>query len=438
MNKTVNQRLSPRKKKKKNNKGIALLIAIFSLGLLAFFDMEVSYETKVEYIVASQKINRLRSYYAAKAGVELSLLRILLYKKAIAQYGEQLGENKSMLDPIWNFPFAWPPSKFIPKEDVTTVTYETIKAVEKESLMDATYITQIETEGGKIDINDLGSDIKSLRESTKQQLLKIFKLEIENNEKFQEKWRNTDFNELINNITDWIDEDEESLNGGNEKQFYQEFIKEYKAEEVIPPNKPFKTIEELHMVAGMKDDFYTLLKNRITVFGVKGINVNFADKDMLKSLDEQIDDEVVKEILKRRSSPELGGPFKNEEDFETFLDTFINVEKFNEGGIPLFFDNPYNFRIVSIGEFAKATSEITVVTYDVENLVGRLADYLDKQDEENTKDSGEEQNQEQDKEKEDKNANNEQTNQQDKKNDKSKEKKPIPSGRPRIVLWQEK
>ena len=421
----------------RTNKGVALLIAIFSIGLMSFFAMEVSYDTNVEYIVASQKINRLRAHYAAKAGVELSLLRILLYKKAMASFGEQLGENKAMLDPIWNFPFAWPPSNFIPRDNVTTITYETILSAEKEAAMRATYITSIESEGGKIDINDLGSNIKALRESTRQQILKIFQMEVENNDEFESRWRNTNFEELINNITDWIDEDSESLNGGDERSYYQEILKDYNSE-MIPPNQPFKTLEELHMVSGMKDDFYELLKPRITVYGVKGININFASKDILKSLDVRIDDKVADEIIKRRNTPEDGGPFRNEEDFTNFLSTLINIDNFNEGGIPFFFDNPFNFRIVSTGEFAKATREITVITYDVENLVGRLADYLDKQEEEEkggsstatTTDgqasgspSGQQDNPDPNKTAQDKTQ---------------KQSVPIPRGRPRIVLWQEK
>ena len=420
------------------------MIAIFSMGLLTFFAMEVSYETNVEYVISSQKVNRLKAYYAAKSGAELSLLRILLYKKAVASFGDQLGENKSMLDPIWNFPFAWPPTKFIPKDDVTAITFDSLKKVEGESSMQATYITSIESEGGKIDINDLGSDIKALRESTKAQILKIFNMEVEYNDEFEAKWRNTNFEELLNNITDWIDENDESLNGGGEKSYYRDFLKDNPTE-FIPPNRPLQSVDELHMVAGMKDDFYNLLKNRITVFGVKGININFANKDILMSLDEQIDEEVAKEIIRRRNTPEEGGLFKNEDDFLSFLDikTSINTAEFNKGGIPLFFDNPYNFRIRSTGEFAKSTREIEVVTYDVENLVGRMADYLDKQDEEESGGSyGDESSGEgagEDSSGDGAKKENETTgNDTSEKKDSDKNKKAIPKGRPRIVLWEEK
>jgi general secretion pathway protein K len=418
--------------------GVALLIAIFSLGLLSFFAMEVSYETNVEYVLASQKINRLRAYYAAKSGVELSLLRILLYKKAVATFGDQLGANKAMLDPIWSFPFAWPPSNFIPKDEVTTITYDSVKAAEKDSLMSATYITQIDNESGKIDINDLGSDIKELREQTKQQILKIFAIEIESNNVFEEKYRNFEFEELLNNITDWIDENDTRVVGGNERGIYQDFLKD-NTTEFIPPNQPLKTLEELHMVFGMKDDIFNLLKDRVTVFGVKGININFANKNMLKSLDIQITDQIADEIIKRRSSPELGGPFASEDDFLQFLSTWIRADKFNEGGIPLLFDSAYNFKITSTGEFARSVREISVITYDVDTLVSRMITLLDKQDadekgpedpadndknDDGIPDKDPADSADPDKKKPDPSAAN--------------KKKNIPQGRPRVVMWSEK
>jgi general secretion pathway protein K len=62
------------------------MMAIFATSLMIFLAVEVSYDTSVEYLVASQQVNRLKAYYAAKAGVEMSLLRILIYKKAMAQF----------------------------------------------------------------------------------------------------------------------------------------------------------------------------------------------------------------------------------------------------------------------------------------------------------------------------------------------------------------
>src|ERR1035437_6935027 len=63
----------------KSEKGVALLIALFAMTLMTFIAVEVSYDTSVDYVVAAQQVNRVRAYYAAKSGIEISLLRIMLY-----------------------------------------------------------------------------------------------------------------------------------------------------------------------------------------------------------------------------------------------------------------------------------------------------------------------------------------------------------------------
>ena len=81
------------------------MIALFAMTLMTFIAVEVTYDTSVDYVVAAQQVSRIKAYYAAKSGIEMSLLRIMLYKQAMATLGDTLGANKSMLDPIWNFPF---------------------------------------------------------------------------------------------------------------------------------------------------------------------------------------------------------------------------------------------------------------------------------------------------------------------------------------------
>jgi general secretion pathway protein K len=190
----------------RSQSGVALLIALFAMTLLTFVAVEVSYDTSVDYLVASQQVNRIKAYYAAKSGVELSLLRISLYKQVVATMGEQLGGNVSMLDPIWNFPFSWPPS-LAGATKMTSVDKELIQDVVKESLMTAQYATTIVPESGAIDINDLGSPVKKFSEAMVQRVLKIFQTENERNRDFRDKHSDTNFNELVNNIADYIDED---------------------------------------------------------------------------------------------------------------------------------------------------------------------------------------------------------------------------------------
>ena len=100
------------------------------------------------------------------------------------------------------------------------------------------------------------------------------------------------------------------------------------------------------------NDFFNLLKDKITIYGVKGININSAEKDVLESLDAQITEEVLNAILERRDNPEKGGPFKSSEDFLSFLEgEDVNTEEFNKDGIPLLFGTEHNFVIKSVGTY---------------------------------------------------------------------------------------
>lgn len=360
--------------------GMALLIALFALTLMGIVISEVTYDTSVDYVVANHQVNRVKAYYAAKAGVELSLLRIMLYKQAVVAFGDSLGGNRGMLDPIWSFPFMWPPTG-MGGDKMTEVDKSNLKDIVKESFMQAQYAVSISPEGGKLDINDLGSSVKVLKQSMIKQVVKIFQSEVEHNEEFSKKYRGFNFEEIANNIADYIDEDKVGLNGGDESAPYRDF-NEPGIE--MPPNRALRTVDELHMVGGMTDEFYNILAPRMTVYGTKGVNVNFADKQTLMALDPSVTEEAVTKAISRRSNPKEGGPFKNEQDFLGFLSAYnVNVKAIQESKVPLLFDIEFNFRISSTGVSQNVKREIMVVTYDFPNLANRFAEMLDKQDKEN-------------------------------------------------------
>ncbi len=364
----------------RSQKGVALLIALFAMVLMTFIAVEVSYDTSVDYVVAAQQVNRIKAYYAAKSGIEISMLRIMLYKQAMAALGDTLGEKKSMLDPIWSFPFMWPPSASAPGGGKSTeVDKDMLKEAVAESLMQGQqYTTTISPEGGKLDINDLGSPLKSLKESMIKQVLMIYQNELKNNENFQRKYASFRFEELVNNIADYVDEDKVSLNGGDETSQYRD-LEEKDIE--MPPNRPFRTLDELHQVALMNDDFYNLLAPRVTVFGTKGVNINYAGADLLIALDPTMTEEIVGKVIARRNDPKLGGPFKDDKDFFGFVQGYgVNTKAIEASKIPLLFDVEFNFRVVSTGLAGNVRREITAITYDYLNLTGRLADMMDEQD----------------------------------------------------------
>lgn len=396
-----------------NNRGIALMLAISCLMLIMYFANEVSYDSNVEYLVNSQGLNRIKAYYAAKSGMQLSLLRIKIYQQAQSKFGAQLG-NSPLLDQIWKFPFAWPLP--IPAE-LSAIDKDNFKKLTKESSMDASYIATIEDEGSKIDLNDLNSPSKVLRESTKNQLINIFAQKKKDDEEFANKYGNENFEELVNSIADWMSSKAESLNGGDKKSKYADLNSESQSE-YYPPNRSFRTLAELHMVAGMNDDFFILLEPRITIYGMKGINPNLATKEVLKSLDPAMTDEAVAEIIKRRDNEDEGGPFKCDQnggssDFWNFVQQRGVRVMGKPEEIPMTCDTVMNFKIRATGEFASATREITAIVMDLNKTAAKVKSFMDKEKQQ-------------------------QQQQQQSQQQQQQQKDTVAKGPPRIVYWNER
>lgn len=357
----------------KDESGAALMMAIFTVTMLMVIATEIMYQTNVELVVSSQQINQLKAHYAAKAGVEISLLRIHIFRKAASMLGGKVPSG--MLDPIWRMPFSWPP---ILPEDTSAVDRDQIASAVKQSAMQAQYFATIDPEGGLIDINDLSSPSKVIADATKEQLLQMFKGRLEGDEDFAERYRGFEFEKLVNNIIDWVDEDKVSLNGGDEAGQYPD-----RPTELIPPNAPFMTVDELHMVALMDDDLFEMLKNRVTVYGAKAINPNYASKEILMSLHPGITEENANKIIEERSKPERnqGGGFKDEQEFVSFLNGLgIQGNPFRDDKnnvlVPLIFEEESNFRIRSTGRAGRFEKTITAIVFDFDRVKGRLKTFV--------------------------------------------------------------
>jgi general secretion pathway protein K len=414
-----------------NQKGVALLTALFAVIIISYLAVEISYEAGIEYRLAKNRVDELKAHYAAKAGAEISLLRIGIYKQATAQYGDSLPDPK-LLDMIWSFPFAWPPAA---TEESSIATKEEISAILEDTMQDTQWATQIQPEGNKMDINDLNSPVEALRKALRDKLITILTNRLNQEDEWAERNENLEVETIVNNITDWIDSDSESLNGGNESRLYQDLTPENSSVE-LPPNRDLKTIEELHMIAGITDDIYDVIAPQVTIYGVKGVNVNYAEKDLIRAIDLQITSEIADQIITRRQDPDLG-PFKDLEDFENFIKGLgVDTNNYNESQLPLRFKKEYNFRISSTGLFGNRTKEITAIVYDFTNAKAEVTKLLE--DQLKADEPGEEEAGEDDKEGEDdKGDSGGQPSKTPGKADDKKKTETYDKGRPRILYWKE-
>lgn len=408
------------KKALRTNSGIALLTAITALSLMTYIAMEVTYDTQVEYVINSQHLNRIKAYYAARSGVDISLLRIKIYQTVQQKLGKSLPAN-GMLEQIWQFPLMWP---LVMPEGLNAVDTDIIKDKTKESMLDSSFITSISDEGAKIDLSNLVSPAEALREITKKQILTLFENKVKNDEDFARNYSGFRFETLVNNIADWMSSKNESLNGGDKKSAYRD-----RGTQDYPPNRNFRTIQELRLVAGMTDEFFQILEPQVTIYGIRGINPNTANKDVLMSIDPTITKEIAEEVIKHRQDPQ-GGTFKDANSFFDFLEQKGARLSINKEDFPIVTESLSSFKIQSIGEYNGSKREVEVVTLDIAKVAERVGTIQSKVDEKANPTAENDPNKPKTGNTVD--ANNPAANNQ--KNNTAT----IPKGAPRIVYWNEK
>ena len=393
-----------------------------SLLLMVFIAAELAKDSAIEYVVNTQELKKLKAYYAAKNSLEVALLRVKIFQSASRL---PLPDGfKSQLDQLWQFPLEWP----LPIAALSTgLAKEEMEETTKEALFDGAFIQQIMDEGSKFDINDLASPSKSLREVSKKQILTIFQSKIESDEQFRQNYQNFRLEELVNRIQDWMSEKNTSDNGGDKRDPFRGLGEGY------PPNRGFRTIDELRLVPGMTEEFYQLLAPQITIYGMKAINPNTANEKVLKSLDAGITNEAIKEAIERRSDPDKGGPFKGDtkacrEDFKSFIisrGSRVKDEDFDK--IPFICDKVTSFRIRAEGRSSSQPGAvkfvITAVIMDASRAAAQIKSFLKEENKANQQPQIDPA-----------------TGQPVKPpgpTSTAAPQEPLPKGRPRIVYWQE-
>jgi len=153
----------------------------------------------------------------------------------------------------------------------------------------------IEEENGKINLNAIALPNGQYNEVYRDIAVRLFKL-------LKLPLDPTDA------IADWIDEDNSPHPDGAEADWYRA-----QKQPVRPHNKPLTTLEEIKRIKGVAEVF-DKIRPFVTVYGdmpagapAAPININTAQREVLQSLDDRIDDALARRIIEHRAVT----PFKN-------------------------------------------------------------------------------------------------------------------------------
>lgn len=330
-------------KRVKNEKGVAMMMALVTFLVLSILIGELAYETGVYNGVVWRQVDQLRARLLARSALRLALLQVKTAQKA-KEKAKSLNLPESIADQIWQTPLILPPPA------PPGLGVEETKALEEfqSSLgLDGTLSVSISGENGKLNLNQLvwvkpvqkGEQIggpqqpvteekqKELQNAVKQNYAKIIfemlQAKIQTDDTFRDKYGSLTGETLVGNLLAWMDPNQ-TLDGDNREK--TDYYSRFEPTPYALKDAPLFTESELYMIKGFDDGLANFFQENFTTQITGGLNVNEASANLLQAVIPELGENEIDQILKRRSDEKLGGKFKDGADFWNFLNTLGNFE----------------------------------------------------------------------------------------------------------------
>lgn len=295
------RRANARRRKRARERGIALVMVMGAIAILTVMLAEFQDETSAELAAATAQRDGVQAEYMARSAVNLSRLLIAsepTLRKAIAPLFMLMKKTPPQL-PVWEFSdrllgaFNDEESS---KDFASTVGLDLSQA-KNLGMAGGKYELVIVDEDAKINVNlGAANDIAHIRLA--QEIMALIG-PMQYASIFEQKDGSGQFHDRISTcqaLIDWADVDELAFNcdlsqlsaaqnAGVEDAWYQLLKQPYRRK-----NAPYDSLEELHMVRGISEDFWSTFidpdptnpkKRVVTVWGQGAVNVNTANAQTL-------------------------------------------------------------------------------------------------------------------------------------------------------------
>jgi type II secretory pathway component PulK len=335
----------------RNERGVAILMVLTAVALLAIVLADFSFETTVNQLKVYNQQDRTQARLNAEAGLNNAMARLRLYQEArnLLEGNENLQSMipAPVLESILLMDFAFP----IPiPQSAGAIQRSALQEFEQNTFFDGELLVQISQISGFLNPNNMriiprprGQDNDRDRDEDRdsdetrrnnpaffveQQLVETLTRLIEDRRAddpaFDTRYGNLDPELLIKEIKFYISDPElfEDVERG-------EIEARYLAKDITPKHTPLTTIDELYLLEGWPDEIVDMFKSYLTVHEVAIISVNELTADLLKVLFPDISDMQIEEFfLFRRGDPEReveGQDFKTPDDFKNVIVNRIGI-----------------------------------------------------------------------------------------------------------------
>ena len=295
------ERMRARKKRRARERGIALVMVMGAIAVLTVMLAEFQDETSAELAAATAERDSLQAEYMARSAINLSRLLIAsepTLRKAVAPMFQLMKRTPPQL-PVWEFSDQMLGAF---NDADSNQTFASTVGIDSSSgknlgMPGGKFELSIVDEDSKINVNlGAANDIAHIRLA--QQLMSLIGPP-QYATIFEQKDSTGQFHDRITvcaAIIDWADVDElqfncdltqisAAQNAGVEDAWYRLLKKPYERK-----NAPYDSLDELHLVRGVSDDFWATFidpdptnprKRVVTVWGTGAVNVNTANAQTL-------------------------------------------------------------------------------------------------------------------------------------------------------------
>ena len=307
---SLGSRASARKRRRETERGVALILVLGALTILAVMLTEFQTETSAEFSSALAERDAVRAEYAARSGINLTRLLIA---------AEPTIRNRLIKDPlgallVMAYGGKLPQIPVWEHAESILGAFNDAAGMEKFSLLagidldeaknlgmkDESFEVLVVDEDSKININRPARGGPANNQRAAEQIIGLL-AGAQYDEMFENRDSDGQFNDrqaVCGAIIDWADPDTNTYvcdtesgmaqQSAAEDSYYESLKKPYERK-----NAAFDSIEELHLVRGITDEFWSTFvdpdpedpsRRTLTVWGTDTINVNTAPPQVLLAM----------------------------------------------------------------------------------------------------------------------------------------------------------
>ena len=279
----------PSRPEDRNQMGIAVLMVLACLAVLAPFTASFNYQARVDWQAAINVRDEVGARQVQRGAMQLSLLLFEIQNRVFnsQMFREQLGSmDITQVAPYLMSVFGTQDGA----EGLGELVGLDASFLKDLALEEGSFEFRVYAESGKINVNCLASQASRLGDDNPAEQTAVTLRNLMSptlyTPLFEEEKSDGQYytrEDILSAIADYIDDDLRRFDtssytsrGASENYRYTELYDPYKAR-----NARLDSIEELHLVRGIDDDWMAAFGHELTTYGACKVNLNFASADQI-------------------------------------------------------------------------------------------------------------------------------------------------------------